>query len=120
MRRVLFLLLLCPLVSSGQDFTKQYVTTNGDTIRVHDVIRLSDAKAYHYIYLHTNLEQMRANAADRYLKTTMPGRTYSIARLSRIPAGKDSYKAIAVLRIQDPEIHRFMAVEYYIQLEEAL
>lgn len=120
MKQFIFILLLLPVIANAQGHTKMYVTQSGDTLHPNTAIKLGEGRAYDYIYLYTPLnEPLRLQAAKRYLLDDMPGQTYKIARLTRLRTGKE-YKEVAVIKINSAKIHRFMTVEYFIEVESAL
>ncbi len=63
---------------------------------------------------------MRMAARTRYVNTNLPGRTFSIDRLTRVESGKKKYKAVAVIKLYDSQLQRAQNVMFFIELDAAL
>lgn len=119
MKTILFLFLLWPTLTYGQEWKEQYITTSGDTLTPKSRIFIVDRLPIHHIYPRGVQAQAAKVPAKVYLLTDMPGKSFPVARLSRIPE-EQGYKAVAVLQISHPDIMPGYMVEYYIDIESAL
>ena len=117
--KYLIMLTFLPLSVSAQEWKEQYITIAGDTIKPKSRIEIADRLPIHHIYPYGIQAQGAKVPAKLFLLTDMPGKTYKIDRLTRIPID-EGYKAVAVLEINHPDIMRGYAVDFYIDIEAAL
>lgn len=118
--RLLLVLLFIPTLSAAQDWKEPYITTAGDTITPQHRIAVADRLPIHHINPNAVQAQAAKVAAKVFVMTDMPGRTFRIDRLTRIPMKNGEYKAMAVIRISDADIMPGYAVDFYVDIESAL
>lgn len=128
MRYFIIVLLFVPLLTVyGQHYTKQYVTKNGDTIKPGTTIKIASVQSFSFIYPSAFDANNKAplpisslEKAKQYLLLDMPGHFYSVSRLTRVKIGKNEYKYIVVIKINNYHIDPVSGIDFMIPIEEAL
>lgn len=89
MKLLTFLFLLMPFAVKAQHYTEQYITPGGEKMVIGTRVKIIEGKVYNHISPTTREGAGMKEAFERFLKSDLPGKTYSIDRYTRTPNGKN-------------------------------